>query len=225
MPKACNKLAPSELDHDVWRMFALEGRSREAIAERLGKSQACIDYHIAEGKRLIGIDVAKAKEDSQRFMIPFAFQGLQLIAKTFATQNPKYVDAAIKFLRNAGYTIETQELNVNHKDTSSPDQSFESVMQRFKSRAVDASTIEEKQAENSDQSSGESQPGQPGINAPATDQLESTSDQQGSTPTSISKSSDSILPLSQSQVENPKSDQESPRSDIPLKPMSRDEDY
>ena len=206
-------------------MKYIEGRSRSEIAQATGRAMTTIDYHIGEAKRLVGVDISKVKTDVQSLLIPVALDSIATIAKTMSKHDPKYVDAAIKFLRNAGYTIETQELNVNHKDTSSPDQSFESVMQRFKSRSVDADIIDEKQAENSDQSSGESQPGQPGINAPATDQLESTSDQQGSTPTSISKSDCQISPLPQSHTKNPKSDQESPRSDIPLKPMSRDEDY
>lgn len=180
MPKQCNKLAPSELDYDVWRMFALEGRSREQIAERLGKSIACIDYHIVEGKRLIGIDVVKAKEESQRLMIPIAFQGLQLIAKTFASQNPKYVDAAIKFLRNAGYTIEQSEVTVTNKDNRDASADFDAVMQKVKSRAVDAEIVN----------------------------VGSTSPDSESTSTSTSESLDSILPLDKSQVENPKSDKE-----------------
>lgn len=226
MPYKSQKKLPSELDWEVWRLTFLEGMDRRTIAQTVGKKIDAVDYHIAEGKRLIAQNVAQCQDVMRHLALPVSFNGLRLIDKAFRSQDPKYLDAAIRFLRNAGVTIETQELNVNHKDTSSPDQSFESVMQRFKSRSVDADIIDEKQAENSDQSSGESQPGQPGINAPATDQLaigESISEE--STPSSISKSSDSILPLPQSHTKNPKSDQESPRSDIPSKPMSRDEDY
>lgn len=209
-----NKSTPSQLDFNVWRMKFIEGRSRSEIAQATGRAMTTIDYHIGEAKRLVGVDISKVKTDVQSLLIPVALDSIATIAKTMSKHDPKYVDAAIKFLRNAGYTIETQELNVNHKDTSSPDQSFESVMQRFKSRSVDAD-ISDVSAVN-----------QPGINASATDQTAiGDSISHGATPTSASSASMSISPLSKSHVENPKSDQESPRSDIPLKPMSRDEDY
>ena len=138
MPKQCKKLSPSELDYDIWRMFAVEGKSREQIAAKVNRSVQCIDYHIVEGKRLIGIDVTEVKRQAQGYMIPIAFQGLQLIHKTFATGNPKYVDSAIKFLRNAGYTIEQSEVTHTLKDSRDASEDFSQVMDRIKNRAVEA---------------------------------------------------------------------------------------
>lgn len=138
MPEVSKKKVPSKLDLDVWRMALVEHRTREDIAKTLGKSIVAVDYHIAEAKRLVGIDVSQVKSEFQHLLVPVAIDSLRLIHKAFKSGSLKHLDAAIKFLRNAGYTIEQQEVTHVLKDQRNADEDFNAVMQRFKSNAIDA---------------------------------------------------------------------------------------
>lgn len=181
MPKTSKKTIASELDYNIMRLTQLEGLRREDVAKLYGITIATVDYHIAEAKRILGVDTLIAKDTAQKLMVPIAYAGLQLIAKAFNTQDAKHLDAAIKFLRNAGYTIEQSEVTVTNKDNRDASADFEAVMQKVKSRAVDAEIV----------------------NVGSTSPV-SESEGQESTSTSTSESLGSILPLDKSRIENPK---------------------
>lgn len=156
------KTTPSELDFNVWRMKFIENRSRSEIAQVTGKAMTTIDYHIGEAKRLVGVDVSKVKTDMQSLMVPVALDSLKTIAKTMSKHNPKYVDAAIKFLRNAGYTIEQQEVTHVLKDSRNTDEDFAETMKRFKAGAIDVETSDkptDHSTSNTDQSAKNDEPG------------------------------------------------------------------
>lgn len=196
MPAKSNKQIPSELDWEVWRLTFLEGMDRKQIAQTVGRKIDAVDYHIAEGKRLIAQNVAQCQDVMRHLALPVSFNGLRLIDKAFRTQDPKYLDGAIRFLRNAGVTIEQSEVNHVLKDSRSADQDFDDLMKKMKERAVDATIIDDKQAVNSDQATSIVSVDQ------SSDDAEQTST---ATPTSIQERDVSILPLTESHTENPKS--------------------
>lgn len=142
MPAKSNKQIPSELDWEVWRLTFLEGMDRKQIAQTVGRKIDAVDYHIAEGKRLIAQNVAQCQDVMRHLALPVSFNGLRLIDKAFRTQDPKYLDGAIRFLRNAGVTIEQSEVTHTLKDSRSADQDFDDLMKKMKERAVDATIVE-----------------------------------------------------------------------------------
>lgn len=171
------KYEPSRVDMKIWAMRRLSRLTRSECAEQLGIDEQTVDYHVRQAERLSNIDLQEFKKDINNITIPIAVSAYELIAETFATKDPKYVDAAIKYLNNNGYTIEQKEVTITNRDNRDASVDFEAVMQKVKSRAVDAEIVN----------------------------VASTSPSLGgeSTPTSSAESESSILPLDKSHIKNP----------------------
>ena len=132
------KKIPSETDWQVWQEFFLYGKERKQIANSMGVNVNTVDYHISEGKRLIGVNVAEAQDVMKHLSLPVSLNGLRLIDKAFRTLNPKYIYAAVKFLQNTGVTVPQSEITVTLKDSTNADDAFEEVMARRQRRAMEA---------------------------------------------------------------------------------------
>ncbi len=210
MPLPSVKTTPSDLDVKVWELNKLRGIPLREIATMLDLHIDTVKYHSCEANRIIGTDIVKVKDDLNHLTIPIAVSALKLIGKTFNSEDPKYVDAAIKFLRNAGYTIEQSEVSHVLKDSRSADQDFDDLMRKMKERAVDATIVESlepRTATNSEVSDIVDGSNETIDTIVETVSEESSDDQPGSstaTPTSSQERDVSILPLTESHIKNPK---------------------